>query len=701
MENKNQNKDQNTNQKKSLIVILLAAILLIALLVGLGFILNIGKDSNDNHDVINQSGESSGIVYLSWNGELVLLTELNGSAEAIRLSRNGGNVESGVFFTNAPADDALMASAVFSKDGQTLYYLTDTHDGMGTLYCAEVNHLKAGSDRNEDFLKKLSTDVFGKLVVRDDGAVYSKNGGVYFYDGSSVDQLIQNAKKSWLTNNGSGIIFWTSDNKLVYVAFGKDPVEWMDSVSAVWYDGGETLYCRVEDFSGGDSAGADSGWSGSDDNGDREATDKSSSGYDNKYIDIYQLALDGKSELVLEELFSVEGTADGKLYYTLRYEDYIRLSNLIENVESLDQGLLYDLDHAYICDYRYELWCYDGKEHTLICSDYFTDADDYDHGDYYEDPEEYLEEMLYQSDDFVSVEFLKSYWNQLGELCRDYRINSVEELSERLVTAASGYSDEYDLVEDYVRLLVKLTKRNHYTGGFYADENIVVFTRAIKNEVTPISPAAADADTVEARYWVQRCGVNPYLRQTSFTLSNGKSGTIDGVNAEDFFGMLNGSEALVFFEEKDDVLSVYAVGTGECILRVEDASCVTISANRLYYYEGSDLISYDGSKAVVLAKDVYAADYATWVYADGITLALSNVTDGKGTLRLYEDGKDEWIADDVSYYQRITDKEIIYISDGDLYCYTIGKDSVQLAAGVAAAYGAYYAGTLIGYSSTR
>ena len=78
-----------------------------------------------------------------------------------------------------------------------------------------------------------------------------------------------------------------------------------------------------------------------------------------------------------------------------------------------------------------------------------------------------------------------------------------------------------------------------------------------------------------------------------------------------------------------------------------------------------------------------------------ITLAFDN----KGTLRAYENGEAEWIADDVTYYQRITDKEIVYISDGELYLYTIELKSIKLADEVVEAYGAYYGGTLVGYKS--
>ena len=124
-------------------------------------------------------------------------------------------------------------------------------------------------------------------------------------------------------------------------------------------------------------------------------------------------------------------------------------------------------------------------------------------------------------------------------------------------------------------------------------------------------------DSVIQWYWGQRCGVNPFIEQTEYVLTTGESGTIEGVSAEDFCGTLDGGKALVFFDDDSNLLSVYETETGACILTGEDAKHATISGNILYYYEGDDLVCYDGKDTTILAEGVYVADCAAWVYADG------------------------------------------------------------------------------------
>ena len=388
--------------------------------------------------------------------------------------------------------------------------------------------------------------------------------------------------------------------------------------------------------------------------------------------------------------------ADEKLYYTLRYVDKIRLSNLIDNAETLDRDVLYDLDHHYIKDIRYELWCYNGKESVLICEDYFN-FHRYDDGDGYEDPVEYLEENeRYVAEYVCSLDFLEAYWDKIEDIddfCEDWDCEDLESLVRGLAYGDVDLNEYYDLLDDSD--IFDMFEDSVLEPFFYADSQIVVYARAVKNEVGVFS-ASYSAQAVENEYWHQRCAVSSLICSASYTLANGDSGTIQGVNAEDFVGVLGKNEALAFADSHQ--LNVYSTVDGECILSVEKAKYVTCSAKSLYYYEGNDLVCFDGKETTVLAENVYVAECAAWVYADGITLALSDVVDDEGTLRSYKDGEGDWIADDVSYYQRITDKEIIYISDGTLYIYTVGKENVRLADEVTEACGAYYGGILVGYT---
>lgn len=704
-------------KNKRIFAVLLSAAMCLGLLAGCGSDTGGAGNGDAVNEVVTESWKSGGLACLTERGELLLLKDLDGSGDAICLSTNGGKFATDSHhFTNAPADGETTSAAVFSKDGSKLYFFTDIENDTGVLHCADVSKLKVGSDKNENYLEKLTTEVFSKLITRGDGMVYEtyKNGSdrLYYHDGSSVDELLSDVGKVWLTGDGKGVICWTSEDNLEYVEFGKDPVELMASIGFAWYDGGDIIYCLGRENSGGsDTPGAAPGGEvGTDYNYDRETTDKSTSGYaGNDEVKIYKVTMDGKSELVLEKMYSVEGTADGKLYYTLRYEDYIRTSNLVEDVEKVSQDLLYELDHNYIEDVRYELWCYDGNSSTLLCEDYYIGGLNFEYadGDYYADPASALwESYIYTSDfmeDFgLTDESITSYVTDILGMDSRYDIDQIVEWNNSNIHPdPHTYGIYYDLFCDAIR---NSDFYNAYDSvaceaSFYADDNVVVFGRAPKDPVTGqrSTKQLRNVDSVIQWYWGQRCGVNPFIEQTEYVLATGEGGTIEGVSAGDFCGALNNGKALVFFDGDSNLLSVYETETGDCVLAGENANHATISGNVLYYYEGNDLVCYDGQESQVLAEDVNVADCAAWVYADGITLALGDVADNKGTLRAYEDGEAEWIADDVTYYQRITDKEIIYIADGELYRYTIGLKSTKLADEVVEVYGAYYGGTLVGY----
>ena len=446
---------------------LLCVAMCLSLLSGCGGDTGGAGDGDVVDEVVAESWKSGGLACLTERGELLLLKDLDGSGDAICLSTSGGTFAADSHsFTNLPVNGEATPAAVFSKDGSKLYFFTDVENDTGILCCADVSKLKVGSDKNENYLEKLTAEVFGKLAMLGDGVVYEadKNGSdrLYYHDGNGVDELPSDAEKFWLTGDGKGVICWTSEDNLEYIECGKGSVELMASIGFAWYDGGDIIYCLGRENSGGsDTPGAAPGAEpGSDYNYDRETTDKSTSGYaGNDEVKIYKVTLDGKSELVLEKIYSVEGTADGKLYYTLRYEDYIRTSNLVKDVEKVSQDLLYELDHNYIEDVRYELWCYDGKSSTLICEDYYIGSQNFEYvdGDYYADPASALwGSYIYTSDfmeDFgLTDESIASYVTDILGMDSRYDIDQIVEWNNSNIHPdPHTYGVYYDLFCDAIR----------------------------------------------------------------------------------------------------------------------------------------------------------------------------------------------------------------------------------------------------------
>ncbi|GAA6396762.1 zinc ribbon domain-containing protein [Solibaculum mannosilyticum] len=90
-------------------------------------------------------------------------------------------------------------------------------------------------------------------------------------------------------------------------------------------------------------------------------------------------------------------------------------------------------------------------------------------------------------------------------------------------------------------------------------------------------------------------------------------------------------------------------------------------------YEYYDLYSYSNGTSQCLAKGVLSTDIN--LYSDGVILAYT----GQGSYSGYEltmidsKGESTIIADNVTEYIRVDESTLLYISDGDLYCYD-GKE---------------------------
>lgn len=94
------------------------------------------------------------------------------------------------------------------------------------------------------------------------------------------------------------------------------------------------------------------------------------------------------------------------------------------------------------------------------------------------------------------------------------------------------------------------------------------------------------------------------------------------------------------------------------------------------YLEYCDLYAYDGKESKCLAKDVINT-YSINVFDDETVLAYT----AKGELSMFDkNGENTVIADDVTQFCR-TDKNVVYISDGDLYRYD-GKRKTRIKSDV-------------------
>ena len=720
--------------KRSIGVLLLIAAFSLLLFAGCGG----SPDGGKTDTPVRQTAKFSGVVFLDKDGSLSLLRELSGGGSPIVLSDRGGRFDlAEPSFSNAPWDDAgqsFVPCAAFSRDGKYVYYFTDIDGQTGVLHCAEVKNLKPESDKNSDALQDVASDVLCHLIPQSNGFVYSKNGGArcFFLDGSQTAELCaRRVQKAWPLNDGTGMVMLTEEDTLEYMKYGERQSSVLsEDVDTVWYGGGKTVYYLTGNGKTSTEAPADAPAASRDSDPsdyDRTAADESRSYYSEESSPIMAVTLDGRKTKAVESWFGVEKVVGDTLFYSRRYVDKLRLSNLVD-VSQLDHEALYQLDHSYIEDCRFELWQYDGENAGMLCGDAYLNDRDFDGDSYYSDPGDHLE-VFYSA---ALSDLLITYWDSLENLDRfteeafgasvetaqltaAERQAFADELAQTLMFSGMRSREIFDVLKDadvlphgevreaFDQLLRNTDERDLLLrDGFAADADAAVYARALTNEVQLPDPSVYghSADSLTAAYWMERCGKNPFVKQAFYTLSDGRTGVVPGVNAGSYLGSPDG-HSLVFVE--GDTITVYDAAQEKTVFSVENAAGATLAGNRLCYFRGGDLVAFDGTAENTLAESVYTEAKTAWVYADGYALALSNVSGGRGTLRVYDAGSSAgvWIADGVTYYQRISDREIIYISDGTLYVYEFGKDPVRLSGGVVEVCGAYYAGTLIGYRSAE
>ena len=115
---------------------------------------------------------------------------------------------------------------------------------------------------------------------------------------------------------------------------------------------------------------------------------------------------------------------------------------------------------------------------------------------------------------------------------------------------------------------------------------------------------------------------------------------------------------------------------------------VNVADNTFYYFDHTDsndfgdLYLYKSGSSEKIAYGIYA--YQLLQYDDGSMLACTDLDWDDETMEMTmydEKGGSTILADDVTCFIRPDKKNVLYISDGDLYCYN-GKDRTMLASGV-------------------
>jgi len=124
---------------------------------------------------------------------------------------------------------------------------------------------------------------------------------------------------------------------------------------------------------------------------------------------------------------------------------------------------------------------------------------------------------------------------------------------------------------------------------------------------------------------------------------------------------------------------------GEFKILTDDARIIKVEDDVIYYVSGvysaygtsyGDLYSLKGDSKTCLAKDIMMN--TAFLYEDGILAAYTESSGYSYELTLFDkNGESTLISDSVYQYMRLGNKYILYLSDGDLYCWN-GEESERI-----------------------
>ena len=193
-------------------------------------------------------------------------------------------------------------SVAYSPDNKYLYFKeTPRNEYYGNLCCAEWRKLKVDTDKNEEYINRIATDV-STFEILDDGTVlyYTENGSLYAYDGKNQYLIADSVYRHFILDDGT-MLCMTNEfvdydaNDMIGLHIYKTDVKNPQSKTLIADD---VMSCYVLDGKN-----------------NIVILRQYSDDYENGYIgSLYSIGADMKENLICEHAYSVSQEGD-KLYY--------------------------------------------------------------------------------------------------------------------------------------------------------------------------------------------------------------------------------------------------------------------------------------------------------------------------------------------------------------------------------------------------
>lgn len=527
-----------------------------------------------------------------------------------------------VEIASAKSEDSADGLVRFSKDGKYLYFFTkyDSDNYTATLCRAEYAKLKDGSSKNDKYITTIASNIEPWFYETKNGLLYNNNADtLYYYNGSEAVQLAKNSRVTGKVDSNT--------NEILYTKYNEDNTMDLYYVSLDKPEDPKKLEGKI--------------------NYNISTSDLKNilyaKGSDEDGYALYHTSIDGEPEKITNKYqYCYNDTTNGKFFYlkdtgkTVSLYDFVYdRYNVTEEPDWSDYRKL-DSDGWYTYDDEgySEAWNHYDLRKNLMNEDYALPLYDLY---YYANGQETLvaQDVLSKKgcsatgfiywgvdvlEDQISIDDLDSVYDLSWTLSNleDYFLDDVDASKLNLYSATANTT--VPLTEDALELM----QEREYSGLYCVKDQLIL--------------SSHEYDEAGALY--------------AATIKNGELGSFTQF--------------------------------------ADDAEIETYDEDLLYYITGeydngdnsyADLYCYENGEAKRVVQDALV-DEMVRIYEDGVTVLYTDRNQNGCELTLLQkDGTKNLIADDVTDYLRVDKDTLLYLSDGDLYCYD-GKEKKRVATDV-------------------
>jgi predicted nucleic acid-binding Zn ribbon protein len=559
-----------------------------------------------------------------------------------------------------------------TKDGKYLYYFNrlENNGSRGVLYRAELGKLKDGSNKNDNYIIKIDSDVYTGITVRDDNTIlYSKPDSdasyskIYYFDGKESVVLAKGVLDSNVVND---YLYYTKtkdggDSFALYCqTIGKT-----DSEVKIASDVAEgNFYCV------GDENVAYT----------KEVNDDLST-----TLALYIGGISTDSQKLCDNFYdsywtctlqNVNSISNKAFFYLTEKTTEVNLAEYVDNPHAASDAGMVEPSYS---DSKYQKsvqktdWW--GDTYTTTETDYDAYQADYEK---YSEAQERIELMEYLENNTITD---SSYSLYFYDIAVGEPVLVAEQIDTSLIypslgfshsTAGAVYLKKDDKIEKIsIDTIISEDFDSYYLSGAASRVETYYYEHAVNTDTIYMTMVGGTEQEVSA----EKFNFDDQSEAIDFVLyNNGKNVAIMSHDYEDY--------ASDIF-----VASVTNKTIGEfSSISSKDAIYIYSKNDKLMYVNGSDVYLYNNGKHICLLQDVdasyYYDDNISW-YTDGTGLANVDYdsTYGGTLYSLTEEGKSTKIADDVREYRALDNGKVMYLTDDNLKLYD-GKNSKTIAQSV-------------------